>query len=153
MGVAATFINALNPDLYVDTTGQAMWFCSAAGSDGASVWNKILSGGVTQYNWGAYPAGSVVQFDKLINNPGISTSGDINLPGYYVTLNGIGAATNGNAGNLGAVGAYNVPGWPKQNDWDFISFKQILKMAVCTQNPDGSVSSSNYWFNAYGPVT
>jgi hypothetical protein len=42
MGVAAIFINALNPDLYVDTAGKALYYCSVAGTDVTSAWTGLV---------------------------------------------------------------------------------------------------------------
>ena len=121
-----------------------------------------------KYNWGMYPAGSIVYFDPyntsdLTANPGITLNGNINIPGIYATFTKVGAAdTTNNAAIAGgaAIGAKNVPGFPGQQPfgldlaagWQLIGFIKPIKIPVCTLNNDGTTSIQNYLFSGYGPV-
>jgi hypothetical protein len=137
-------------DRYTDTSVPSDYICTFSGTNSTSTWKQISGGGggYSIYNYGAYSAGSIVYSAGAggQGGPGIDLNGFINVPGFYGTANGIGAATAANnTAILGGqtIGAFNVPGYPKQNDWDLISFTPI-SLPVCQS--DGTVK--NYWFNA-----
>ena len=80
---------------YVDTTGNALWRCTSAGSNSSSVWAQI-SGGASgifeQYNNAhAYSIGSIVWEDTA------TTVGSITvLPGHYLCISTVPALGTGN---------------------------------------------------------
>lgn len=160
MGVPANFLNGLNPDLYVDTSALALYFCSTAGTDTTSVWKQISSSGggngyCSEYNGGGYKPGSIVYMRSVVNlsqasSHDIVVNGQINVPGFYGTANGIPAADDSNntaITNGQHVGAHNVPGWPKQNDWELLY--QPYATTICSVNAQGQTTSATVWLCGY----
>ena len=125
--------------LYYDTSGHALYICTAAGDKTTSTWQLIsgAGGGNAEFydNTHAYNAGDIVQVLTTKTVGGVTI-----LPGTYVVIKGLSVPANG-TGNQVPQYPYPVSG---------TIYWMCLSMGISVVNTCSAGGSSSVYINSSG---